>query len=202
MKNKIKKLFITFIFIVIIGIGLLTWGIISGIGFIKNSVIPMFTNTNSISLADNNQSDLSKISNGFKTLNSYNIIIASISTFEDVKSKQKIFLINPGIFFNVTKQDIESNNIESKLKSMTFVGPVQVINFDKLQILKKGSFNINGQKVPYAKANFGSFNDSKSHLEGAIGVIELNGNNNIFISAANIGSFKIDKLEKFLKTLK
>lgn len=202
MKKKIIKIVIGIIFVLVIAIGLLSWGVMSGIGFIKNSFTPLISNTNNASVSKN-QANSSKTSNGFKILNSYNILAASITTSEEVKSKQKIILINPGMFLSLTKQDIESNNIESQLKSMTSIGPVQLINFDKLEIAKKGSFKVAKQNVPYVKGNFGILSGGKGLSEGIIGVIDTAGSkNNIFISTADSGKFKLKTVEDYFKQLK
>jgi hypothetical protein len=202
MKNKIVQFIIAFVFVVVIGVGLLSWAVISGIRFIKNSVAPIFSNTNITSISKN-QSNSSKSLNGFRTLNDYNIFVASITTSEDVKSKQKIILVNPGIFLNITKQDIESNNIESQLKNMTSFGPVQIINFDKFEMVKKGSFKVDQQNIPYVKGNFGFLDGGKILSEGIIGVIDTsNSKNNIFISTAESGKFNLKIVEKFFKQIK
>lgn len=203
MKNKIIKIVITVVFVLIVGLGILTWGIISGIGFIKNVMFPSISNTTNITSISQNKTDLPKVSSGFQTLSSYNILVASITTAENVKNKQKIILINPGVFFNITKQDILSNNIESQLKNMATIGPVQIINFDKFQIVKKGSFKVNQQNVPYIKGNFGLLSGSAIPAEGVIGVIDTpNSKNNFFISTADSGKFKLQIVENYFKQLK
>ncbi|MEI8389925.1 MAG: hypothetical protein WCG23_08575 [bacterium] len=199
MKKKIIKIVIAVVLFAVIAVGLLSWGVISGIGFIKNSVTPVFSGTN-ITSGNKNNATSSKTANGFKTLSSYNLLAASITTSEDVKSKQKIILINPGMFFSITKQDIESNIIQSQLKTMTSLGPVQIINFDKFEIAKKGSFEIDKQNVPYVKGSFGGISGGKVRAEGIIGVIDTAaGKNNIFISTTASGKIKLKIVEDFFK---
>lgn len=199
MKKKIIKIIIAVVLFVVIAVGLLSWSVISGLGFIKNSVTPIFLGTNITSVNKTNATS-SKTTNGFRTLSSYNLLAASITTSEDVKSKQKIILINPGMFFSLTKQDIESNNIQSQLKNMASIGPVQIVNFEKFEIAKKGSFKVGKQNVPYINGGFGGISGGKVRAEGIIGVIDTaNSKNNIFISTTVSGKIKLKIVEDFFK---
>jgi hypothetical protein len=143
MIKKFIKIAIALVFVLLIGIALLIFAVVGGVGLVKNYVAPKLSSLNLNILATNkDMGDFSKLSQNYKLLNSYNIVVASMVSAEGVDTKQRIFVVNPGIFLNITKQDIESNNIESQLKGMTAIGPFQLINYDKLEILKKGAFNI------------------------------------------------------------
>lgn len=203
MKRKIIKIAVALVLVLFAGLTILVFAVIGGFGLIKNYVAPQLSYFNINILASNkNMGDFSKLPKNYKLLNSYNVVAASVVSVEETASKQKIFVVNPGMFLNVTKQDIESNNIESQLKSMTTIGPFQLVNYDKLEIIKKGTFKINGQNVPYVKVNFSLLNKAKNSSEGIIGVIESAGNNNVFIATANQGKLKLENVEKFLKVLK
>jgi|GEM_PF-4548905 len=203
MIKKLIKIAVSLVVVLIIGVALLVFLIIGGVGLIKNVAgqfsVPNINISNIIKLPANSVA----IPKGYKLVNSTNLAVASALTAEADQNKQRIILVNTGPFLNITKQDIQSNNFESQIKSMTSIGPVQIINLDKFQIAKKGTFKVAGQEVPYVKGNFGILSGGTVPSEGIIGVIDtVNSKNNIFISTADSGKFKLKIVQDFFKQVK
>lgn len=203
MIKNLVKIAVGLVVVLVIGIALLVFLVIGGIGLVKNIAgqfsVPNINIANVIKIP----TGTATVPKGYKLVNSTDLAVASMLTAESVQNKQRIILINPGPFFNITKQDVQSNAIESQIKSMTSIGPVQIINLDKFEIAKKGSFKIAQQEVPYVKGNFGILSGGTVPSEGIIGVVDTaNSKNNILISTADSGKFKLKVVEYFFKQAK
>jgi hypothetical protein len=203
MLKKLIKITVTLGIVLIVGIALLVSLVVGGIGLVKNTLgqfsIPNINLSSIIKLPANPVA----VPKGYKTINSTNLAVASILTAESDQNKQRIILINPGPFLNITKQDIQSNDIESQIRRMMSIGPVQIINLDKFEIVKKGTFKIAQQEIPYVKGSFGILGGSKVPSEGIIGVFDTaSSKNTILISTADSGKFNLKTVEDFLKQVK
>ena len=200
MIKKLVKMIFSLVIICAICIVLLIFYIGGGIGYLQNAVVSKFYSSSpTISSISKNLGDFSALPKDYKLIKSLNALGVSALTAEVIQNKQKIIILNAGPFLNITKQDIKSNNIAAQLKNLTSIGPLQFINFDKLEIIKNSSFNISKQEIPYVKVDFGYLNNAKNNSEGIIGVIDLAGKNNLFISVSDSGKFKLEKVINFLK---
>lgn len=144
----------------------------------------------------------SSVPKEFKLVKSFNLLGLSGILAEGVKNKQKIGIVNTGIFFNVTKQTIENNIIDQQLKNLNSQIPFQLVNLQNLNVLKKGSFVAKNQRIPYIKLTFNLAGTESSKFEGIIGVIESkNKKNNLIFSINNFNKYNQKLTEKFIKSV-
>lgn len=76
----------------------------------------------------------------------YKVVIA-----EHKASKQKMILVDSGKKPILTKSDIKSNEIEKKLNKLSKKIKYQEVSVRDVKVVKRGSMQIYGQYVPYAR---------------------------------------------------
>lgn len=147
--------------------------------------------------------DFSRISKDYELVRTVNMFGASAIIARHKKTGQKMFIINPGWVLNLSKNDINSNSIESTLKNLSSKLGSQSIKLNSFEIGKKGVFKAFNQNIPYIniKANFTS-NVNKS-LEGIIGVIDdIDNKSKIIVSTNEMGRYRQEIAEKYFKNIK
>ena len=105
-------------------------------------------------------------------------------------SGQKMIMIEPANENILTKADIRSDNLQSKIENAVNKYKYKPIKFEKIEVSKKGSMPGVNQEIPYAKITAEIANLPIKDMEGIVGVAELkNGKNLIIISINEKGKY-------------
>ena len=122
---------------------------------------------------------------------------------EHSASGQKMIMIEPKNENILTKEDINSKNIEQKIEDTLSKYKYQLVKFDDITVSKKGEMSGLGQKIPYVKVSAQISNLPMKDMEGILGVAELeNGKNLIIISVNEKGKYSQIISDAFYKQVK
>jgi len=95
--------------------------------------------------------DFSKINEEYTIEQAANLMGYKVVIAEHKASKQKMMLVDSGKKPILTKDDIKSAEIEKKLNKLSKKIKYQEIKVQDVKVVKRGSIQIYGQYVPYAK---------------------------------------------------
>ena len=95
--------------------------------------------------------DFSKLNEEFQIENAVNLVGYNAVLAEHKASGQKMIIVDSGRKPLLTENDIKSSEIENKLKKLSEKFKYQAITVQDIKIVDRGSLNIYGQSVPYAK---------------------------------------------------
>ena len=105
-------------------------------------------------------------------------------------SGQKMIMIEPAKENILTKEDIKSDNLQSKIENAINKYKYKPVKFDKIEVSKKGTLKGINQDIPYAKVSAEIANLPIKDREGIVGVAQLkNGKNLIVISVNEKGKY-------------
>ncbi len=105
-------------------------------------------------------------------------------------SGQKMIMIEPAKENILTKEDIKSDNLQSKIENAINKYKYKPVKFDKIEVSKKGTLKGINQDIPYAKVSAEIANLPIKDMEGIVGVAQLkNGKNLIVISVNEKGKY-------------
>ena len=105
-------------------------------------------------------------------------------------SGQKMIMIEPAKEDILTKADITSDNLQSKIENAINKYKYKPVKFDKIEVSKKGTLKGINQDIPYAKVSAEIANLPIKDMEGIVGVAQLkNGKNLIVISVNEKGKY-------------
>ena len=146
--------------------------------------------------------DFSKEPKEYKFVRSLDMFGINALVAKHNKTDQKMALVDSGWTFTITKKDLQSSNLEGQLKQISSKFPYSPIKLDKLNIIKKGSFNAFGQSIPYVRVKFSLTGNSKNNFEGIIGAVNYPKNkNNLIISFNDSDRYNQQIAEKFFKNI-
>lgn len=95
--------------------------------------------------------DFSNINEEFEIDKAVNIVGYKAVVAEHKASGQKMIIIDSGNKALITKEDIKSNEIDSKLKNLSEKFKYQGTNIKDIKVTDRGEMDIYNQRVPYAK---------------------------------------------------
>lgn len=95
--------------------------------------------------------DFSKISDEFEIERAAGIMGYNAVVAEHKASGQKMFVVDSNNKTLITKEDLQSENVEEKLKNAISKVKYQSVSFDELKVTKKGSIYSYGKLSPYVK---------------------------------------------------
>lgn len=128
----------------------------------------------------------------------YNGVLA-----EHKASGQKMIVIDDNKKPLLTKHDIESGNVEEKLKSSLGKLKYQSIGLEEFEITKHGTMHTYGQNVPYARFNAKISRFPVGSMSGVISVVTTSdGENRLLISANEKSKYSQLLAEEFFKKIK
>lgn len=178
-----------------------------GLDYVKNFIDNMYAEQQSNTYKEAQKvADFSSIPKDYKLVKAINIPGIRAVVAENIKNSQKLAFIDGGSFIALTKNDIKSNQIDTKLRELSGKLSNKPVKLKELKVIKKGSFKSLNQNVPYVKAR-ASFTVDKTiftkDFEGIIGVIDnpKKGKSYIVASVNNPGEYKQDVTENFFKTV-
>ncbi len=95
--------------------------------------------------------DFSKISDEFELERAAGIMGYNAVVAEHKASGQKLLVVDSNEKNIISKEDIQSPDVEQKLKNALSKVKYQSITFDELKVTKRGMLNSYGQSAPYVK---------------------------------------------------
>lgn len=128
----------------------------------------------------------------------YNAVVA-----EHKASGQKLIVVDSNKKPLLTKEDLQSENIESKLKDVISKVRYQAISIDELHVTKRGSMNSYGKTCPYVRFNAKVSKLPIGDISGIISVAETkDGESRLLISANEKSKYSQLISEEFFKNVK
>lgn len=128
----------------------------------------------------------------------YNGVVA-----EHKASGQKLIVVDSNKKPLLTKADLQSANIEEKLKEVTGKVKYQALSVDDLQVTKKGTMYSYGATVPYVRFNAKISKLPIGDVSGIISVAETkDGENRLLISANEKSKYSQLISEEFFRAVK
>lgn len=128
----------------------------------------------------------------------YNAVVA-----EHKASGQKLIVVDSNKKPLLTKEDLQSENIESKLKDVISKVRYQAISIDELHVTKRGSMNSYGKTCPYVRFNAKVSKLPIGDISGIISVAETkDGECRLLISANEKSKYSQLISEEFFKNVK
>lgn len=170
---------------VLVFFGLLHLGVID---FIKDKIQEYRTETSSQEkMIDKTKDvvDLSEIEEEYTIDKNLKILKNRMIIAEHNASGQKMIMIEPKDVDILTKDDIKSDDIQTKLDSIVNKYKYKVVKFDKIEVVKHGSLEGLGQTIPYVKVVAQISNLPIKDMEGILGVAELEEGKNLIILSVN-----------------
>lgn len=147
--------------------------------------------------------DLSEIDDEYTIDKNLKILKNRMIVAEHNASGQKMIMIEPKNENIMTKDDINSDNIEEKINNALSKYKYQLVKFDEIKVSKKGEMTGVGQKIPYVKVSAQISNLPMKDIEGILGVAELeNGKNLIVVSVNEKGKYSQIIADAFYKQVK
>ena len=95
--------------------------------------------------------DFSKLNEEFQIDNAVNLAGYKAVLAEHKASGQKMIIVDSGKKPLLTKEDIKSSEVDKKLKNLAEKFKYQAITVQDIKIVDRGSMNVYGEAVPYAK---------------------------------------------------
>lgn len=128
----------------------------------------------------------------------YNAVVA-----EHKASGQKLIVVDSNNKPLLTKEDLQSENIESKLKDVISKVRYQAISIDELHVTKRGSMNSYGKTCPYVRFNAKVSKLPIGDISGIISVAETkDGESRLLLSANERSKYSQLISEEFFKNVK
>ncbi len=129
--------------------------------------------------------DLSEIDDEYSVDKALKILKNKMILVQHNATGQKIFILEPKNGVSLTKEDIQSDNIQEKIDNLITKYKNKFLKPDKVKIIKQGSFNAIGQNIPYVKVKAEVSNLPIKDMEGIVGVAETNDGKNVIIISLN-----------------
>lgn len=170
---------------VLVFFGLLHLGVID---FIKDKIQEYKTETSSQEkMIDKTKDvvDLSEIEEEYTIDKNLKILKNRMIIAEHNASGQKMIMIEPKDGDILTKDDIKSDDIQTKIDSIVNKYKYKVVKFDKIEVVKHGYLEGLGQTIPYVKVVAQISNLPIKDMEGILGVAELEEGKNLIILSVN-----------------
>lgn len=147
--------------------------------------------------------DFSNLHEEFEIDNTVNLFGYSAVIAEHSVSGQKMCIIDSKNKPLLTKEDITSSDLEKKLQDLANKFKYQAISFHEIKISSRGTMNVYGQNVPYAKFEAKANKLPFSNLSGIIASVKTSDNSEKLVLSVNEEK-KFSQLisEEFYKNIK
>ncbi len=134
--------------------------------------------------------DLSGIDDEYSIEKNLKILKNRMIMAEHNATGQKMIMVEPKNGDILTKEDINADNINEKIESITKKYKNKLVNFENIKVTKKSKLYGVKQEIPYVKVEAEISNLPMKDVEGILGVAELeNGKNLIVISVNEKGKY-------------
>ena len=120
----------------------------------------------------NKLGNFSNLNEEFQIDNTVNLLGYHAVLAEHKASGQKMCIVDSGKKPLLTQKDIESDNLEQKIKDLTDKFKYQAISFQEIKVTSRGTMTVYGKKVPYAKFEVKSNKLPFSDLGGVVSSVK------------------------------
>lgn len=120
----------------------------------------------------NKLGNFSNLNEEFQIDNTVNLLGYHAVLAEHKASGQKMCIVDSGKKPLLTQKDIESDNLEQKMKDLTDKFKYQAISFQEIKVTSRGTMTVYGKKVPYAKFEAKSNKLPFSDLGGVVSSVK------------------------------
>lgn len=120
----------------------------------------------------NKLGNFSNLNEEFQIDNTVNLLGYHAVLAEHKASGQKMCIVDSGKKPLLTQRDIESDNLEQKMKDLTDKFKYQAISFQEIKVTSRGTMTVYGKKVPYAKFEAKSNKLPFSDLGGVVSSVK------------------------------
>ena len=147
--------------------------------------------------------DFSQINDEFELERAAGIMGYNGVVAEHRASGQKLIVVDTNNKPILTKEDIQSDKIDEKLKSLTQKVKYQAFQFEDLKITKRGTLNSYGKEAPYVKFEAKAKKLPIGEVAGIISVAETkNGEQRLLVSANEKRKYSQLISDEFFKAVK
>lgn len=182
-----------------VGVGVFVFFVLGGFDYVKNLWASYFK-PETPAVSASKIADFSNMPKDYKIVKAVDMLGVKAAVVENKGTSQKMAVVDPGWALNITKEDIKSKGVESRIKSVAknFEGTnVKLVNFETSS---NGAFNAFGQKVPYVKVKASIAGAKNIDVEGILGVAsDAHGKNFVIFSGGLPGKYNQVQAEKFFK---
>jgi len=147
--------------------------------------------------------DFSNLHEEFQIDNTVNLLGYKAVIAEHKISGQKMCIIDSGEKPLLTQSDIKSPDLEKKLQELIKKFKYQSISFQEIKITSRGTMNVYGQNVPYAKFEAKSNRFPISDLSGIVSCVKTtDGSEKLVLSISDKKKYSQLITDEFYKNVK
>lgn len=147
--------------------------------------------------------DFSNLHEEFQIDNTVNLLGYKAVLAEHKVSHQKMCIVDSGKKTLLTQADIKSADLENKLQDLVKNLKYHAISFQEIKITSRGTMQVYGQTVPYAKFEAKSNRFPISDLAGIVSSVKTSdGSEKIVISVSEKKKYSQLISEEFFKNVK
>ena len=196
LKNVTRSIFLTVVIVGFVAFGGQDW--------IRTQVKNIINPSHDVVLERAQKvGDFSKINKEFEIEKAAGILGYNAVLAEHKASGQKMVVLDSGKKSFITKEDIEANDSEERIKNAINKIKYQAAALDEFHITEKGMMTSYGQKVPYAKFNARVKKLPIGEISGVISVVkDEKGNDKILVSANEKNKYSQLITNEFFKEIK
>ena len=132
-----------------------------------------------------NFGDFSKLHDEFEIDNTFSILGYNAVLAEHTSSGQKMCIVHTKNKPLLNSDDIQSKDLEQKLQKLADKFKYQAVSFHEIKVLSKGTINVYGQNVPYAKFEAKANKLPFSDLAGIIASVKTSDDKEKLLIAIN-----------------
>ena len=147
--------------------------------------------------------NFSSLHEEFQIDNTVNLLGYKAVIAEHKVSGQKMCIIDSGKKPLLTQEDIKSSNLDKKMKDLTDKYKNQLISFQEINVTSRGTMNVYGKLVPYAKFEAKSKKLPFSDLAGVVASVKTSDNSEkLAISVCEKKKYSQLITDEFFKNVK
>lgn len=196
LKNITRSIFLT-----VIIVGFVAFG---GQDFFKKQIINFFNPSHDVILERAQKiGDFSKINEEFEIEKAAGILGYNAVLAEHKASGQKLAVVDSGKKTILTRQDIEANDAEDRIKAAILKTKYQTAALDEFIVTDRGTMTSYGSQIPYVKFRARLKKLPVGEIAGIISVAtDKNGNDKILVSANERNKYSQLITNEFFKAVK
>lgn len=196
LKNVTRAIFLT-----VIIAGFVAFG---GQGWIREQVNNILHPTHEVVMERAGKvGDFTKINKEFEIEKAAGVMGYNAVLAEHKASGQKMIVVDPGKKQIITKEDIEAENAEERIKNAILKFKYQAAALEDFHVTEKGVMSSYGKQVPYVKFTARVKKLPIGEISGIISVAENEqGNDKILVSVNQAGKYSQLISSEFFKEIK
>lgn len=146
--------------------------------------------------------DFSNLSSNYEITRSVDFMGVKALVANNNLNNQKLAYIDTALGGGISKEDILSSGLESKLKNVLTKVNNPLLKIQDVQVNEIGMFNALDQYVPYAKVALKTVGSQSKNYEGIIGAVNDNNSGGLVVSMNEAGNYNQKITEDFFQNIK